>query len=215
MPSTEPSAMYPRPRVAESFPLAVSGLRLVEDLSAQRNSEPGGSTLSVNSARALPVRRLARVRSPFAVSSAAIAHLPAPVACVRPLEVHGPHVAHAVPAAVILLPGVKPYSWLLKGLPLVRNGAMTALTGDAGTTPLPIAVAPDGTPAPVVVVVVGASGDFPLDEQPAASAASASTTAATNNRRIRRSYPGTDTSVTRPDRIVRSRSGHAATSSSV
>jgi hypothetical protein len=94
---------------------------------------------------------------------------------------------------------------------------MAALTGDAGTTPLPIAGAPDGTPPPVVllVVVVGASGDFPLDEQPAASAASAITTAATNNRRIWRCYPGTDTSVTRPDRIVRSRSGHAATSSSV
>jgi hypothetical protein len=67
----------------------------------------------------------------------------------------------------------------------------------------------------VVVVVMGVPGDFPLDEQPAASAASASTTAATINRRIRRCYPGTDTSVTRPDRIVRSRSGHAATSSSV
>jgi hypothetical protein len=96
---------------------------------------------------------------------------------------------------------------------------MTALTGDTGTAPLPIAVAPDGTPAPVVLVVVvvvmGVPGDFPLDEQPAASAASASTTAATHNRRIRRCYPGTDTSVTRPDRIVRSRSGHAATSSSV
>src|SRR5258705_12547008 len=115
-------------------------------------------------------------------------------------------------AAVILSAGVTPNWRSLKGLPLLRNVRITACTGDAGTTPLPTAVAPDGTPAPVVVVG-GAPGDFPLDEQPAANAASASTTAATNDRRIRRCYPGTDTSVTRPEEIVRSRSGHATSSS--